>query len=594
MDLKNRFSSNIGRLVCMLVLAGMSSVPAFAEPVPGAPAIGAPGIGSTQASRIEEQFQQPADSGAESTSAPLTVQREETEVPPGADKTSLTLNQVVIDGATVYTPDQINAMWSQYQGKQVSLAQIYQIADDLTVKYRNDGYILAKAVIPPQKIDNGVVHIRVIEGYIIKVDYDGDTRGNKAILDQYAIEIQGDRPLRSETLERYLLMINDLPGVSAGSILQPAPNDPGAANLTIILDQKPYEAYATIDNRGSRYIGQFQDTAGARFNSLLGEFDQTRLQVASVPGKEKELQFGDAEESIPIGLEGTTLTIGGTYAHSRPGFTLETADIESEDKTFDVAVAHPVIRSRSENLNLIFDFDARSSDSTDNAAFPHETIYDDQLRVFRLTANYDMTDNLMEREGTNQVSFEAHKGIQGLGASASPSSLADRADDNLSRTSGDANFTKLTAELSRVQQIYDKFSVQVAATGQYSFTPLLVSEQFSLGGAQYLRSYDPSEFLGDSGYATKAELRYSDSVPTGPFHSYQLYVYYDEGQVWNKEPQPGDPENGLTAQSVGGGIRVSVTDYVSGYLEISKPVARIVPTEGSTDPRAFFSLQLHY
>ena len=300
-------------------------------------------------------------------------------------------------------------------------------------------------------------------------------------------------------------MINDLPGVSAGSILQPSPSDPGAANLTIILDQKPYEAYATLDDRGSAYIGQLQDTIGARFNSLFDNFDQTRLQLASVPGKERQLQFIDAEEALPIGLEGTTLTVGGTYAHSRPGYTLTDLDLESEDKTLDVALAHPVIRSRAENLNLILDFDSRDSDSIERRA--NTLIFDDHLRVLRATANYDTSDNLFDLEGTNQASLEAHQGLGILGASRDYSD-SEQAGDLLSRSAGQADFTKLTTELSRIQQLYDKFSMQVAVTGQYSFSPLLTSEQFSLGGAQYLRSYDPSEFLGDSGYAAKIEMRY--------------------------------------------------------------------------------------
>ncbi len=547
--------------------------------------------GSANAGRIEERFQQPEQQNM-ATSAPLTIKREDTAAPEGADKTQLNLNQVVIEGASVYTQDQLNGFWAKYQGKQVTLADVYQVADDITVKYRNDGYILAKAIIPPQRIENGIVHIRVVEGYIIKVDFDGDTQGNQDILNQYALQIQGDRPLRSDTLERYLLLINDLPGVSAGSILQPSQSDPGAANLTIILDQKPYEAYATLDDRGSAYIGQLQDTIGARFNSLLNLFDQTRVQLASVPGKERELQFADVEEAIPIGLEGTTLTFGGTYAHSRPGYTLTDLDLESEDKTVDIAVAHPVIRSRSENLNLILDFDMRDSDSILRRA--KTLLYDDHLRVLRLTANYDTSDNFLDREGTNQVSFEAHKGLGVLGASNRPDELSERFDDQLSRTNGTADFTKITTELSRIQQLYDKFSAQIAFTGQYSFDPLLTSEQFSLGGAQYLRSYDPSEFLGDSGYAAKLELRYSDSLSTGPVHSYQLYTYYDEGQVWNRHPELGDAPNGLTAQSVGGGVRFTVTDYVSGYLEVSEPIARKVPTYTDLAPRAFFSLQFHY
>ena len=547
-------------------------------------AAGAAVPGSAQASRIPERFDSEVQA-TPSTRAPLTIEREDTEAPKGAETTKLTLKSVTIDGATIYKQPELEALYAGELNKQITLADVYKIADDLTVKYRNDGYILAKAIIPPQRIENGIVHIRVVEGYVIKVDFDGDTRGNQDILDQYAIAIQNDRPLKSDTLERYLLMMNDLPGISAGSILQPSPLDPGAANLTIILNQKPFDVFATLDDRGSSYIGQYQDALAGRFNNLLGYFDQTRLQVASVPGKERELQFANAEEAIPIGLEGTTLTASGTYAHSRPAFRLEAIDLESEDKTADISIAHPVIRSRSENLNLLLDYGVRDSRSDIKPA--QENLYVDRLRVFRETANYQNSDLLFDREGSNALNFGLHEGVPGFGAT-------DYEQPNKSRLDGHADFVKMTSEISRVQQIEDKVSVQLAAIGQYSYSSLLASEQFGLGGAQYDRAYDPSEFLGDSGYAAKVELRYSDSIASGPVHSYQLYTYYDVGQVWNRHPQLGDPTNGLTAQSVGGGVRYTFTDYMSGYVEVAQPIARALTTSLFKETRAFFSIQLHY
>jgi hemolysin activation/secretion protein len=564
-------------------LAGVVFAPAVEAQVPAAAPPAIPG--SADASRIEERFQ--SDSVANpSTRAPLTIEREDTEAPKGAETTKLTLKNVVIDGpVTVYKQADLAPLYQGELDKEITLADVYKIADDLTVKYRNDGYILAKAIVPPQRIEGGVVHIRVVEGYVIKVEYDGDTRGNQYLLDQYAIAIQNDRPLKSETLERYLLMINDLPGVSAGSILQPSPLDPGAANLTIILNQKPFDVFATLDDRGSSYIGQYQDALAGRFNNLLGAFDQTRLQVASVPGKERELQFANAEEAIPIGLEGTTVSLSGTYAHSRPAFRLEAIDLESEDKTADISIAHPVIRSRSENLNLLLDYGVRDSRSDIKPA--QENLYVDRLRVFRETANYQTSDLLLDREGSNAINFGLHEGVPGMGAT-------DYDQINKSRADGHADFVKMTSEVSRVQQIEDKVSVQVAGIGQYSYSSLLASEQFGLGGAQYDRAYDPSEFLGDSGYAAKVELRYSDTLPTGPLHSYQLYTYYDTGQVWNRHPQLGDPTNGLTAQSLGGGVRYTFTDYMSGYVEIAQPIARALTTSLFKETRAFFSLQVHY
>ena len=141
----------------------LSPAAALAQAAPVSPSV-VPG--SANPGRIEERFQQP--DLAPATSAPLTIKREDTAAPEGADKTTLSLNQVVIEGATVYSQAQLDGFWQAEQGKQVTLSDIYKIADDITVKYRNDGYILAKAVIPPQRIENGVVHIRVVEGYIIR------------------------------------------------------------------------------------------------------------------------------------------------------------------------------------------------------------------------------------------------------------------------------------------------------------------------------------------------------------------------------------------------------------------------------------------
>jgi len=42
--------------------------------------------------------------------------------------------------------------------------------------------------------------------------------------------------------------------------------------------------------------------------------------------------------------------------------------------------------------------------------------------------------------------------------------------------------------------------------------------------------------------------------------------------------------------STGLGVRFNVTDSISGYLEMNKPVSDNVAAEGNKDPRFFFSL----
>ncbi|MEQ1560452.1 MAG: ShlB/FhaC/HecB family hemolysin secretion/activation protein [Methyloglobulus sp.] len=104
-----------------------------------------------------------------------------------------------------------------------------------------------------------------------------------------------------------------------------------------------------------------------------------------------------------------------------------------------------------------------------------------------------------------------------------------------------------------------------AAQGQFREDVLLAAEQFSLGDEQFLRAYDPSEFIGDKGFATKAELRYTFN----PFDvgSMTFYGFYDYGQIHYSANRPS-----ISIGAAGVGMRVSITPYFSGYIEGTKPL----------------------
>ena len=81
-------------------------------------------------------------------------------------------------------------------------------------------------------------------------------------------------PLLAKDLERYLLLIDDLPGVTVESVLLPSKDEPGASELILSLKHKKYGANGGIDNRGSKFNGPFQFKAGASSNSALGLYEK--------------------------------------------------------------------------------------------------------------------------------------------------------------------------------------------------------------------------------------------------------------------------------------------------------------------------------
>jgi hemolysin activation/secretion protein len=532
--------------------------------------------GSADPGRLQERFQTPPAPRA----APpdLSIETERPAPPDQAEKIRFILTELTVSGVTVYDEATLRSFWRDDVGHEVTLAEIYHIADALTARYRNDGYILSQVVVPAQRIRDGVVALRAVEGYVDHVIVEGDV-DRAALIRSYADPVTRARPVRAGDLERALLLMQDLPGVTVRSVLRPSTTAPSAADLVIYLEQTPVDGFLTLDNRGSRYIGPFQLSTGARLNSVLGLQDQATVRLINTPDVFHELRAYDIGESIPLGENGMVLSALWSQAFARPGFTLYQFDVRSRADTFTLSLTQPVIRSRAENLSLVGS--VGTSDTKTTLLGGASLLSLDRVRPLRLGINYDRADRF---DGVSLAVFRISRGLPVLDATPADST-------SLSRPGGRSEFTKLNADLSRRQTLDPAWALLVAVSGQYSFDRLLAVEEFGLGGAQFLRAYDPSELTGRDGIAGKLEAQYGGLPDFWRFVGNQLYGYYESGEVWNRDPTSliGRVQS---ASDVGLGLRFSFDPAVSGSFEVAKPLTRGVATlDGhGYDPRVFFAL----
>jgi hemolysin activation/secretion protein len=545
---------------------------------PGWPAAAQTPPPSVAPGQIERQFQPPPQ-----PAAPGQIEIPQPQAPAAPQQVPtvrLELRDVEISGATVFAPEELRPLYADLLGKPVRLEQVYLLAEQITARYRRAGYILSQAVVPPQQVEGGVVKIRVVEGYIAAVRLEGDPNGARGFLEAYGRNIVADRPTRLPTLERYLLLMNDLPGVTAHSRLEPDPSQFGAADLVIVTTHKPISAFAGVDNRGTKFIGPYEVQAGASLNSLIGLGERIDLRYIGATNPH-ELAYGEARYVQPLGGDGLRLELFGGISSSRPGSTLKPLDLSSEYKTLGLSSYYPLIRSRGQNLTLGGGFTIQDSftDAQDVRSL------DDRLRYFTVSAQYDVTD----RWGGSNLAFgEIRQGINGLGSS--------RADDPLlSRALGQPDFTLVHSTLQRSQDlgfVLPKLSLLTAVDGQYAFSRLLIAQQYAYGGEQYGRAYDPAEITGDHGFAAKAELQYLIQGVPPVINAFQPYGFYDFGYVSRISPTAGAQT--ATGASAGLGVRF-FADHFTGYVELSKPLTRgISANDNSKGERFFFRVLASY
>ncbi|SHH80651.1 ShlB/FhaC/HecB family hemolysin secretion/activation protein [Pollutimonas bauzanensis] len=500
-----------------------------------------------------------------------------TQAPAGADKLDFTLTAVDIEGATRYTPEDLRPLYDSLLGKTITVADAFKIANDIELRYRGEGYVTTRIIVPEQTIEGGRFRIIVIEGYISEVVYDGDIGPARQAVEKLVSRLRGMRPVSVSQIERQLLLANDLPGLTVRASLEPSPKETGGSVLVVRSQRKAIDASLGFDNRNSPYLGSHELLATVSVNSLGAHADRLTLTGrGSTPFSRSKT--ASANYDMLVSDSGMTLGLGMAYANSVPGRELRDLDVDSDVTAYTATLTYPLIRSRLENLRAVGQFEARDV-STDiiQTAFTR-----DRLRVLRFGLSYDRSDSW---NGITALRGTVHKGLNALGASSNGSEYA-------SRVNGRSDFLKFTAELTRLQQISEKVSLVASLAGQYSANPLLASEEFSLGGGNFGRGYDYGEMSADNGIAASLELRYAPSLPKILPYGSHFYGFVDGGRIWSRSASAEISRSSLS--SFGGGMRANLAKHLFATLEIAKPVSPAVYTKGDKHPRIFFSIAAQY
>lgn len=510
------------------------------------------------------------------------IKREEPAAGPiaNAEKIRFKLTRVIIEGNTAIPSSELEKIVQPSLNKMISLADLQELAHAVTVKYRESGYILSQAILPPQTIQNGVVRMQVVEGFINQITISGNPGLAKITLENYSQPIKQSHPLKIKVLEKQMLLMDDLPGITEQAVITPSKNTPGGADLTLLTTRKSIDGYASYDNYGTRYLGPLELGAAATLNSAFFPGDSNLFHIAGTTQNDS-MRFEEFVHTQPIGCNGMRYTLGTTYSATNPKFTLTDFNIQGISSLIYLDFSYPFLRSRSENFSLHSTFSWQNVTSTILDA----PFYQDRLRFLTVGGSYDHIDHL---HGINSVSVNLEHGFNILGAN-------DHFEQ--SRPKGISNYTKISPYISRLQLISERFSFLAALQGQYAMNPLLATPQYPFGGPDFGRGYDPAEIIGDSGLGGKLELRMNTSPALKFLQTVQYYIFYDGGEIWNRDTTNFPPKQ--SAFSTGVGARFSFLPEIQGNFFIAKPLTRPVATIKAMDQnanqlRSFFQIVANF
>lgn len=444
----------------------------------------------------------------------LTITRgDSAKLPPSAP---FLVRLIRITGNTLFATASLHSLVADAEGKSLTLPQLGDLAARITSYYQNNGFPLARAIIPAQTIASGVVRIGIIEARYDKINLDDSSQVKHALLLATLAPLQSGQTITQSVLDRTLLLLSDIPGVVvAGATLSPG-ETVGTAELRVRITPGPsVTGYVMMDNFGNRYTGRARIAGTVNLINPLRRGD-----VLSVSG----LRSGDLLVNARIGYEtllnGHGTRLGGAYSALgyQLGEPLAALQANGTAQVSSLWAKHPLLRSRASNLNGQLQFDSlQLRDRIDVGAIKT----DRDLKNWTLSLTGDARDELQSDSTTT--------GTLGLtaGRVSYDNGAAQLADAASARTQG--WFTKSNANITRLNSLSANNALYLAVSGQRARGNLDASQKMAIGGPQAVRAYDTGALTGDSGYLATAEWRHNLGTVSGGLS--QAVIFIDSGHV---------------------------------------------------------------
>ena len=449
-----------------------------------------------------------------------------------------------IRGNSVYSEQQLQALLAEFQGKEMTLESLSEAADVIKAYYRDHEYFLAHAILPPQEIKDGIVEIQVIEGALGKanIKLGENARLKESVARGYLDAMLPSGALITETgVEKSLLLLNDLPGVTIRSTLKPGAQT-GEADLDVLVgdEGKRFAGDVQLDNWGNRSSGRLRLTGTAEARNLTGFGDL--LSVRALYAEDQGTTLGRVSYTLPVGPYGTKVSASYSQLEYQLGEPFDSLQADGDAKVTSLLVLHPVRRSRNNNVFALlgYDYKALADRQFDGASEDKRTVNNGWLGV-----TGDFRD---DRGGGSLNSYN-------VTATFGDVDITTPTTPDVHKTEGD--FYKLNGSFQRLQHLADNLALLMSVTGQMASQNLTSVEKMSLGGPRGVRSHPVGEGSGDDALLATLELRrvLPSVKPLGG--TLQVSAFADYGYVKvNHDPLPSDTGNTRTLQGLGVGVNL--------------------------------------
>ncbi len=463
--------------------------------------------------------------------------------PAGSENVRFLVKRVEFTSSEFIDAAKLRELAATLEGREVSLADVQKLVDQVNAIYRERNIATAQAILPPQEITSGVIQIRLVEGRLGKFSLTGnDTTREDFVLARIG-QKSGDLA-DVEELGQGLLFFNRIQDTQIRAELKPGDKFGETDVQLIMLEPPKNDLRVFTDNSGSEATGLYRFGAIYQNRSLLGFRDNLGLTATGAQGH----RGVSGTYTFPVDAYGTRLglSLAKDRTHIIDG-PFEPLNITGDSVAGSAQLRHPLSFSNTHQVDGLFALKRRRTQSWIDGQLFQSTY------ISNLAAGLE--GQWWDKDTMWNGSIEWSRGEAKL------------INDVVSKSFG---VWKGTAR--RTQEFSGGLSVLTSASFQYTRDQNLTSsEQILIGGEGSVRGYHSGLFSGDKGVTATAEVHFPFGKPTESGSRIEGFMFVDYGAVQPFRPV-GSTRSRDTLASTGVGVNFNISPTYQGRVTFAKPL----------------------
>lgn len=513
----------------------------------------------------------------------MEVEAEEQAAPAetqAAAPATFDLFELRVKGNTLIDKKQLERSIYPFLGPKKSIDNVEKARAALEALYRAQGYQTVAVDIPEQDVKNGVVYLQVVEGKIsrlrIKDSRYFDQGRIKAMVPELA---EGSVP----NFPKMQQQLAALSGQSSDRQVVPvlrAGETPGTLEVDLkVKDELPLHGKVELNGRNVANTSRLRLISSLRYDNLWQRMHSASLMYQVSPENNKEVDVWAGTYAMPLLDTDAKLAF---YAVS----SSSTSQIANAGALSVIGIGNIYGARVIKPLKALNNYFHSFTGGVDYKDFQEDLnlIGADSIKtpISYLPFLAQYSGSYRNKEAMTVFDIGLHFSVRGLGN--------DQQQFEDKRFLAKANYAFISGDLKHRHNLPFDMELATRFSGQYSDTPLISNEQFSLGGAQSVRGYFETQALADDAVFGSLELYSPHLAPADweQVNELKLLAFIDAGKGWIKNPLPGNAAGNFLSGG-GFGVHFRLWKLMSGVFDIGIPFSALEPVK-SGEPRLHFTI----